>query len=201
MADITTDAKALRVSPLEVIGHRMVATSSPRVTINEIPFETQIGLRGDASKAAFNRAVKSALGVAPPKEACTAVEAGDRRILWLGPDEWLAVAPDDTGADLLGKLEGPVAKAGGAAIDLTANRTVIVVSGPDARGVLEKGCLHDLHPRAFPTGRVVGTLLAKSQIFLEKTGDKPETFRLYVRASFARHLAEWLIDAAAEFAA
>ena len=199
MADITTDAKALRVSPLEAIGHRLVAASSPRVTLNEIAFETQIGLRGDASKAAFNRAVKAACGVAPPTQACTVAVAGDTRILWLGPDEWLAVAPDDTGAALPGKLEGPVAKAGGAVIDLTANRTVIVVSGPDARGVLEKGCMHDLHPRAFPIGRVVGTLIARTQVFLEKTGDRPETFRLYVRASFARHLAEWLIDAAAEF--
>ena len=49
MAEVKSVARDLRVSPLEAIGHRLVAASSPRVTINEIPFETQIGLRGDAS--------------------------------------------------------------------------------------------------------------------------------------------------------
>ena len=196
-----TRAQELRFSPLEAVSHRLVAASAPgRVEARELPFTTQIGLRGAGADAAFVKAVKAAVGVAPPVEACTVAEKGDNRILWLGPDEWLVVAPDDPDGALLAKLEKALAKVSAAAVDLTDNRTVIELTGPDARAVLEKACRHDLHPRAFPAGRVVGTLMAHVQLFLEKTVEEPETFRLYVRSSFARHMASWLMDAMAEFA-
>ena len=198
--ELDTRAMDLRFSPLEAVSHRLVAASAAdHASVAELPFTTQIGLRGDASKAAFANAVKSAVGVAPPKEACTVAVKGDNRILWLGPDEWLVVAPDDPDGALLARLEKALAKVSAAAVDLTGNRSVIELSGPSARAVLEKGCRHDLHPKAFPVGRVVGTLMAHTQFFLEKTSDNPETFRLYVRSSFARHMAEWLMDAMAEF--
>lgn len=108
--------------------------------------------------------------------------------------------PDDPDGALLARLDKNLGKLGATAVDLTGNRTVIELAGPDARDVLEKACLHDLHPRAFPPGRVVGTVMAHTQLFLEKTSGEPDTFRLYVRSSFARHMAEWLIDAMAEFA-
>ena len=198
--NVDTRARDLRVSPLEAISHRLVAASAAaHVSVAELPFTTQIGLRGDVSKAAFSNAVKSVVGVAPPKDACTVAVKGDNRILWLGPDEWLVVAPDDPDGALAAKLEKALAKVSAVAVDLTGNRTVIELSGPSARAVLEKGCRHDLHPAAFPVGRVVGTLMAHTQLFLEKTSDSPATFRLYVRSSFARHMAEWLMDAMAEF--
>ncbi|MEZ5877446.1 MAG: sarcosine oxidase subunit gamma family protein [Tepidamorphaceae bacterium] len=200
MAELDTRARDLRFSPLEAVSHRLVAASATdSVSATELPFTTQIGLRGDASDAAFVKAVKAAIGVAPPSEACTVAVKGDNRVLWLGPDEWLVVAPDDVEGALLSKLEKGLAKLGAVAIDLTGNRTVIELSGPSARAVLEKGCYHDMHPRAFPVGRVVGTLIAHTQLFLERASDNPETFRLYVRSSFARHMAEWLMDAMAEF--
>jgi sarcosine oxidase subunit gamma len=201
MVDRNATALALRQSPLEAMSHRFLVYSDlDPVRLEERPFLTQIGLRGDAGRKGFRDAVKKATGPELPIEACTVSAKGDVSILWLGPDEWLVVAPDNRGAALMDVLEKVLAKQHAAVIDLSANRTVIELSGPSGRAVLEKGCLHDLHPRAFPAGRVVGTIIARTQVFLERPTEAPDSFRLYVRCSFARHLADWLLDAMTEFA-
>lgn len=201
MAEHNSTAAALRQSPLEAVSHRFLVYSDlDPVRLEEQPFLTQIGLRGNAGRKGFRDAVQKATGTALPTEACTVSAAKGVSILWLGPDEWLVVAPESRGPMLIDALEQALAKQHAAVIDLSANRTVIALSGPSARAVLEKGCLHDLHPRAFPAGRVVGTIIARTQVFVERPIEVPESFRLYVRCSFARHLADWLLDAMTEFA-
>lgn len=41
-------------------------------------------------------------------------------------------------------------------------------------------------------------MVAKTQVVLAQTDDAP-TYRLWVRTSFARYLAAWLLDAAGEY--
>jgi sarcosine oxidase subunit gamma len=68
----------------------------------------------------------------------------------------------------------------------------------------------DLHPRAFGPGSAAATTLARTRVLLWQTvgeGERPgeisepgaPAYRLLVRGSFAGYLADWLIDAAAEF--
>jgi sarcosine oxidase subunit gamma len=200
MVEASRNANSLRQSPLEGMSHRFLTSSDlDPVRMEELPFLTQIGLRGDAGRKSFGDAVMKATGCALPVAACTVSTAGDVSILWLGPDEWLVIAPEARRSSLLDAVQSALAKQHAAVIDLSANRTVIALNGPAARQVLEKACLHDLHPRAFPVGRVVGTVLARTQVFLEKTGEGPDSYRLHVRCSFARHLADWLLDAMVEF--
>ena len=122
---------------------------------------------------------------------------GDVDVIWMGPDEWLVVGRNDSQAlrqDLEDTLEGEHASV----IDVSAQRTVIEVAGADARDVLLKGCTLDLHPRAFGVGACAQTLLARTQIVLLARSDEP-AFWMFVRASFAEYLAEWLLDASAEY--
>ena len=49
-------------------------------------------------------------------------------------------------------------------------------------------------------GRCAQTTLAKAQIILEQQDATP-LYWLYVRPSFARYLADWLLDAMAEYSA
>src|SRR5256885_15175681 len=48
-------------------------------------------LRGGSEVRA---AAESALGCGIPARACRATVEGDRAALWLGPDEWLLIAPE-----------------------------------------------------------------------------------------------------------
>nr|WP_246075283.1 sarcosine oxidase subunit gamma family protein [Nonomuraea terrae] len=76
-------------------------------------------------------------------------------------------------------------------VDVSGQRTILELAGPAAEDVLITGCPIDLHPSAFPGH--AQTLLGKTSVILERRD--PETCRLYVRSSFARYLAEWLLDA------
>ena len=89
---------------------------------------------------------------------------------------------------------------GGAAIDVSGQRTTLRLRGAHARDVLEKGCSLDLHPRVYGPGTAAQTMLGLAGVILIPLDDDGADYRILVRSSFARYLAEWLVDAAAEFA-
>jgi sarcosine oxidase subunit gamma len=117
-------------------------------------------------------------------------------VLWLGPDEWLVAGGS---ADLPERLRAALAGVHAAVVELSASRAVFELTGPAARDVLAKGCALDVHPRAFGPGQCAQTGLARAAVILEQVDAAP-TFRIFVRRSFARYLATWLADAAAELA-
>jgi sarcosine oxidase subunit gamma len=193
MADTTH-----RHSPLAALADRLAAAGDApaRIRLTEVPFLTQLTLRvtpGTPAAAAAARALGAPLPLAP--NTTSAGESVD--VLWMGPDEWLVVAPPGT-ARHLEALERALGADHGSVIDVSAQRTVIEVAGADARNVLLKGCALDLHPRAFGVGRCAQTLLARAHVILHARTDEP-AYRVFVRASFAGYLAEWLLDAAGEY--
>jgi sarcosine oxidase subunit gamma len=115
--------------------------------------------------------------------------------LQLGPDEWLVVGGVGALATIVGRLEAEVAGQRAQVIDLTASRTTIEIAGRGASELLAKGCGLDLHPRAFPSGHAAATLLARTNVILARIDDAP-TWRVFVRASYARYLRDWLVAAA-----
>jgi sarcosine oxidase subunit gamma len=166
------------------------------VAMRELAFLTAVNLRVDPAGAAARR-IGELLGAALPTEPTTVAAAGRRFVLWLGPDEWLVLGPDQPVAALVESLRGPLAGGPGSAVDVSAQRTTIELTGPRARAVLAKGCPLDLHPRAFQAGRCAQTLVGRAQVLVWQAGD--EAYRLLVRASFAGYLAAWLADAADEY--
>ena len=185
-----------RVSPLA--GHTARLAELPQgVTVREVPFLTQLDVRVDPS-APEAGALARVLGVDLPTRPCTAVTGADGvRVLWLGPDEWLVVAPPDRNA-----LEPALAEAfgsSGAVVDVSAHRTTIAISGPRTRDLLAHGCAIDLDPRISPAGTCVQTRLALANVILVVLDDATTDVRLLVRSSFARYLADWLVDAGLEY--
>jgi sarcosine oxidase subunit gamma len=181
-------------SPLEHLAGRFAllgAGSGGAVRIEEVPFLTQLDLRLDPKSEAAGRA-GLALGVSLPLEPNTTARAGDLVVLWLGPDEWLVLAPP--GAQV--ELEAALTESGAVVVDVSAQRTTLALTGPRARDVLAHGCALDLHPRVF-AGGCAQTTLARAQVVLVA---EPDGFRVLVRSSFAAYLGEWLLDAASEIA-
>lgn len=191
-----------RSSPLTGWTARFAAASATpaHFSIRELPYLTQINLRGDVANAAFAGAARGVLGCDLPATANTWAGASDCQAIWLGPDEWLLVAADGRNESLLPALHDALDGVHHAVTDVSANRTTLEITGPDARLVLSKGCTLDLHARSFGPRKAAQTLLAKSQVILQGL-DAPSVFRLYVRNSFAHYLATWLTGAAAECAA
>ena len=187
---------AERRSPAAAFAGRFAAASEGGgLRLAELPFRTHVNVRVDpASPAAEDLA--AVLGVPLPVEPCTAVQtgsgAGDVTVAWLGPDEWLVVGPEGYRHELLGKALGD---RHGSIVDVSAQRTTLLVSGPRARDLLAHGCALDLHPSVFGPGSCAQTMLAQAQVVLLA---RPDGFLVLVRSSFAAYLAEWLLDAATE---
>lgn len=171
-----------------------------RFAMRELAFVTQLNLRGNAADGAFSTAVRGALGNDLPVAPNTWSGTPERGAIWLGPDEWLVVAPEAERIARLAALGAALAGQHHSLVDVSANRTVLELSGSDARVVLAKGCPLPLHAGAFAPPQSAQSVLAKSQVLLQCCETTP-VFRLYVRNSFAHYLAQWLADAAAESAA
>jgi len=193
-------ASADRVSPLAGWSARFAAASATpaHFSIREVAFATHVNLRIDAT--AFGAKVRPALGCDLPIAANTWNAGSDCAAIWLGPDEWLVVAPDGRNETLCAELHSALSGMHHSVTDLSANRTIIEIGGTHARMTLAKGCPLDLHGRAFKPPQSAQTLLAKSQVLLQCVDARP-VIRVFVRNSFAAYVAEWLLDAAAELAA
>ena len=156
----------------------------------------QLCLRGDGGRR-FSRAVSAVLGAAPPKQANTAVESDGRRILWLGPDEWLVVGSNDE-SELLCALEQALEGQHALVSDVSHSRVILVLQGRHARDVLNKGCSLDLDPVAFAAGQCAQAPLARAHMLLHQVTDLP-SYHVYLHRSFADYGHAWLADAADEY--
>ena len=162
--------------------------------LRELPRPAQLGLRGNPSDG-FLSACRQVLGAAPPLAANAVVSLGARDILWLGPDEWLVVAAAGEESEIVPRLRSALAGIHSAVVDLSASRTVLELSGRDAAQILAQAATLDFHLRAFAVGACAQTNIARTQGIIQRTGE--QAFRVFVRASFARYLGEWLRDAMA----
>ncbi|MET0450184.1 MAG: sarcosine oxidase subunit gamma family protein [Aeromicrobium sp.] len=157
------------------LGERRLAATGPELLMTDEPFRTLVDVRGPV--------------VAP---------ATDAHVWQLGPDWWLVDAAPDPEPSLEASLAGDLRAAlgeGASVVDVSSHRTVFVLSGADALTVLSHGCSIDLE--RVPVGGCVQGGLAQTQVAIARVDD--DTWRVYPRASFARHLAAWLHDAALEY--
>jgi sarcosine oxidase subunit gamma len=128
------------------------------VVLRERPFVGQILLRGDASAAAFTNRVWQVLHLDLPREQGRAIWRDDAALLWLGPDEWLAVTPDAAEAPVFCRaLTDALSGEPHAVIDLSSARSVFRLSGPAAPDLLAAFCSLDLDPPAFEIGHCAQT--------------------------------------------
>ena len=140
-------------------------------------------------------AVEKAFGVALPQEACTTAVAGDRAALWLGPDEWLLLAPagkrdeiEETFQMVLGELPYSL-------VDVGERQIALSVEGPQASVLLNCGCPLDFDE--IPVGFCSRTMLGKAEIVLWRLA--PERFHIEVWRSFAGYVRLLLTEAGREY--
>lgn len=172
-----------------------VAPLGGTASLTASPPASRFVLRG---RPAAIEAAGGALGTALPRRACRAATApGGRAALWLGPDEWLLLAPAADGPALAAALEAAMEGLAHSLVDVSYRQVGIEVSGPDAAAALNVGCPLDLGEGAFPVGMCTRTVLAKAEVVLWRTA--PETFRVEAWRSFADYVWGHLEEASREF--
>jgi sarcosine oxidase subunit gamma len=73
------------------------------------------------------------------------------------------------------------------------------VSGPDVRAALAKGCMLDLHERAYARGACAQTLIAKVNVIVHRLDGSDPVYDLYATRSAAGSFWHWLAEATREF--
>jgi sarcosine oxidase, subunit gamma len=203
MAELTMCAH--RRSPACDLAEEMARGSGSGARLREIAFLTYTAVRAAPGSGAAD-AVAATLGIALPERVGqvtgSADGSGERAVLWLAPDEFLVVGRDEAESGIAtavftAELAAGITGQRGQVVDVSANRATLELSGPHAREVLDKSCRLDLHPREFPVGRAVVTLLESVGVILWRTGE--DTWRVMPRASFATHVVRWLLDGMREF--
>jgi sarcosine oxidase subunit gamma len=139
-------------------------------------------LRGDGAVAALAGA---AFGAPMPVRPLSSSAADRRAALWLGPDEWLLLAPLAEQAPLAEALRTALATVAHSLVDVAHRQVAFAISGRLAARVLTSGCPLDLSTRAFPVGAVTRTLFHKADIVLWR---EAEGFHLEVWRSFAPYV-------------
>ena len=162
--------------------------------VNILPPATRLAVRGGADAVPT---IGDAFGLALPTDACRATTNSQRAALWLGPDEWLLIAPDgempalgDWMADALG--ETPVS-----IVDVSDRNIGIEVQGTKAAEAINGFCPLDLDSAAFPVGMCMRTVFGKAEIVLWRTA--AATFRIEVWRSFAPYVLGCLEEAMREY--
>jgi sarcosine oxidase subunit gamma len=170
--------------------------SNPGVLLREKKLLGHLTIRGDARDPAFASGVHKALGMELPA-ALTLVASGESSLQWMGPDEWLLIVPTGEEFATEQKLRDALAGLHISIVNVSGGQSILELTGPKVRQVLMKSTSYDVHPDNFPVGKAVGTVFAKSQLVIRRTGE--ETWELLIRRSFADYWWLWLQDAAAEY--
>ncbi|NWN87921.1 MAG: sarcosine oxidase subunit gamma [Micrococcaceae bacterium] len=184
----------LRHSPLEPRIQELEQASGDAVALREVPFTTMVGLRA-APGSTGHEALASALGGLPAQVGDVVGDVDSTAVLWLSPDEFLAVDQPDTG--LAASLESTLGDNSGQVLDLSANRTFIELSGEASEPVLRKTVPLDLHLRSWPVNKAYATQVALTPVMVWRVAE--HTWWIAPRISFADHMVNFLLDAMLEF--
>jgi sarcosine oxidase, subunit gamma len=144
---------------------------------------------GPAAREAAGRGY----GVTLPTVACRAETSGDRAALWLGPDEWLLLAPAGEANEVLAALENALARLPHSLVEVTCRQVAFRISGVRARELLSSGCPLDLAPESYPVGMCTRTLVGKAEVVLWRRS--AEEYHLETGRSFSGYVLGWLREA------
>ncbi len=165
------------------------------VAVSLLPAASRLSVRGSGDAV---KTLGDAFGLTLPADACRARANSQRAALWLGPDEWLLIAPDGEMPVLGDWMIDALRDTPASVVDVSDRNVGIAVSGPKAAEAINGFCPLDLELAAFPVGMCTRTIFGKAEIVLWRTAK--ETFRIEVWRSFAPYVLGCLDEATREYA-
>jgi sarcosine oxidase subunit alpha len=177
--------------PLQVLA--AASHDCPDARLSALASFTRLNVRASTSTAtALGLALSVMLGSVPNRAA----RGRDRAALWLGPDEWLVLAPSGESA-LMARAMAAVGDRPASIVDVSHRTAGIEISGSRAAWCLNGFCALDLAPHTFPVGMCTRTLFGKAEIVLWRTAST--VFHIEVARSYAPYVWQCLEEARREF--
>ncbi len=170
--------------------------SAGALSAEAAPLQACINLRGNAGDEEFTTAVEAACGLPLPVNACTMSTGNDRRILWLGPDEWLIRADPARGDELEEALHRELDGLHAAVIRMDHQYSALILGGPAVEDILAGGT--SIAPGDITGSTCIGTRFAHMPVILHRAAE--ERIVMLLRPSYFGYMVDWLEQAAGHLA-
>jgi sarcosine oxidase subunit gamma len=145
---------ASRRGPLEGIS----LPRADKFSVAQSPHAARFILRGESALvSAFGPAALGTL---------RASASGSRVALWLGPDEFLLLAPGEDAIAIGSELKQALPADSSSLVDVSHRQIGLALEGRLAARCLSAGCPLDLGLAAFPIGMATRTIYLKTEIVL-----------------------------------
>ena len=186
-------------SPLHHVELEALTKQGPKqggIHFKEMKLLGHLTLRCNPENAQQIAVAEQILGTAIPLSPLSSSENEGVSVRWIAPDEWLILVPGDKTFEIerafRDQMDGHYSL-----VNSSGGSTVYELSGVHVVEMLKKCTPVDLRDKAFPVGKVVSTVFAKSGAVIRRKGENE--FELVVRRSFADYLWLWIQDASREF--
>ena len=166
----------------------------PGLVFYEMAHLGKLNMRADKSAG---KIIKSITGCMFPPTANKFTTAGERHVVWLGPDEFMIICETGKDEELASAIHASFGSQHAAVTNITDAFAAFHLKGAAVRQVLAKGCALDLHHNSFTSGDAAQTLLSHAAVTIMALAD--DKFIVICRTSFAPYLHDWLLDASLEY--
>ena len=166
------------------------------VTIEETSLSGKINIRGKSSDKEFMKNIGSVLNLVLPIESNVRIYNNNISIMWLGPDEWLVITPENEKDKIISLFESKLNPEKTAITDVSFNRTVLRLEGKQVFTLLSKFLVANLEKILETNFSVAQTIFLKIPVlFIRNNTDKEAiSLDLHLNRSHAKYVYELLID-------
>ena len=170
------------------------STNSAEINIQRLNGLSFLNLR---TKSKDSKDFRKIYGCNLPLDNNTFQISGNRKIIWLGPDEFLLIFENHEEQYIFENLNISFSKQHYALTNISDSQEIFCLSGDYVRDLLSKGCPIDLHINSFKKGMSAQTILEKVDVLLF-CNDKNKISITFKR-SYYDYVSSWIKDASTEF--
>ena len=166
------------------------------VTIEELSVSGKINIRGKSSDKEFMKNIGSALNLVLPTEPNVRIFNNNISIMWLGPNEWLVITPENEKDGIISLLKSNLNPQKTAITDVSFNRTILRLEGEKVFTLLSKFLVANLEKILKTNFSVAQTIFIKIPVLFVRnnTDEEPTSLDLHLNRSHTKYVYELLVD-------
>ena len=166
------------------------------VTIEELSLTGKINIRGKSSDKEFMKNIGSALNLVLPIEPNVRIFNNNISIMWLGPNEWLVITPENEKDGIISLLKSNLNPQKTAITDVSFNRTILRLEGEKVFTLLSKFLVANLEKILKTNFSVAQTIFLKIPVLFVRnnTDEEPTSLDLHLNRSHTNYVYELLVD-------
>jgi len=166
------------------------------VAIEELSLTGKINIRGKSSDKEFMKNIGSALNLVLPIEPNVRIFNNNISIMWLGPNEWLVIAPENEKDGIISLLKSNLNPQKTAITDVSFNRTVLRLEGEKVFTLLSKFLVANLEKILKTNFSVAQSIFIKIPVLFVRnnTDEELTSLDLHLNRSHTKYVYELLVD-------